>query len=86
MNRIALLSALVAVVALAQPSAAKDCRAAEAPPGVRMPERAGCKPPGKRDPVKPEAKTGRSPGFIDLGGGAELRIGGSVDMEVRHRR
>jgi hypothetical protein len=31
-------------------------------------------------------KAGRQPGFIDLGNGAELRIGGQVDAEALRRR
>lgn len=88
MLRSLILSAsLVAGFAFAQPSAAKDCRSAKAPPGVRVPEEAGCKPrPDAARGVEPQAKTGRAPGFFDLGNGAQLRIGGGVDAEIRSRR
>jgi hypothetical protein len=81
---ISLLAALVA----AHPGAARDCRPLEAPPGVRLPERTGCKPPdsARGDTKSAPAKTGRVPGFIDLGNGTQVRIGGEVDVEVQNRR
>jgi hypothetical protein len=85
MRRLVTLSALlVAGAATAPPAAARDCRPVEGPPGVRLPERPGCKPPAPARDGK--IKTGRTPGFIDLGGGAEVRFGGSVDVEVQRRR
>ena len=68
---------------------AKECPShANVPPGVRMPEQAGCKAraPEPSRSVTPRAKGGRAPGFIDLGNGAELRIGGQVDFEAGARR
>ena len=81
------ISVLAALVA-AHPGAAQDCRPVEAPPGVRLPERAGCKPPdAARTDTKPApAKPGRAPGFIDLGNGTQVRIGGEVGVEVQNRR
>jgi hypothetical protein len=32
------------------------------------------------------AKAAPAPGFIDLGNGAQVRIGGKVDVEVGYRR
>ena len=94
MMRVAALSLLAGPVA-AQPGAARDCRPVEAPPGVRLPERAGCKPPDKPGDTPPAvargtkpaaARAGRAPGFIDLGNGTQVRIGGEVDVEVRGGR
>ena len=81
------LSILAALVA-AHPGVARDCRPAEGPPGVRLPERAGCKSPdAARADTKPTlAKTGRAPGFIDLGNGTQVRVGGEVGVEVQSRR
>jgi hypothetical protein len=70
----------------AQAKACPDDR--ELPPGVRMPARPGCPPrPGSspRD-AKSSVKAGRQPASIDLGNGAELRIGGQVDAEALRRR
>jgi hypothetical protein len=88
MARLSILStSLVAGLAVVQPSAAKDCRFMAPPPGVRVPERAGCKPPPTTARnTRPETKASRTPGFFDLGNGTQLRIGGSVDLEMRSRR
>ena len=78
---------VLAGLAMAHPAAARDCRPVEAPPGVRMPERAGCKPADPDRGAKPAAaKAGRAPGFIDLGNGTEVRIGGKAEVEVQGRR
>ena len=73
----------------AVPAEAKGCPDnRDLPPGVRMPERPGCSPrrgSAARD-ARPAVKAGRQPGFIDLGNGAELRIGGQVDAEAQRRR
>ena len=87
MTRLSILPAsLVAGLAVVQPGAAKDCRSIAPPPGVRVPERAGCKPPPTTARQRPETKAGRTPGFFDLGNGTQLRIGGSVEVEMRSRR
>jgi hypothetical protein len=84
-----LILPLAALFVTGGPAVAKGCPGdGELPPGVRMPERPGCPPrPGSsaRD-IKPTAKSGRQPGFIDLGNGAELRVGGQVDAEAMRRR
>ena len=87
--RLPILSLLVLAGLLAtHPGAARDCRPDEAPPGVRLPERTGCKPPdaARADSKPAPAKTGRAPGFIDLGNGTQVRIGGEVGVEVQNRR
>ena len=87
MIRLSILPASFVVgLAVVQQGAAKDCRSMAAP-GVRVPERAGCKPPPTtaRD-ERPETKASRTPGFFDLGNGTQLRIGSSVDVEMRSRR
>ena len=85
-----LFTSLLAGLAAAHPSAARDCRPVfELPPGVRVPDPAGCKPrpphPGpsvKRGP----ARAAPAPGFIDLGTGTQVRIGGEVSVETQNRR
>jgi hypothetical protein len=71
------------------PAEAKGCSGnGDLPPGVRLPERPGCpsRPGSSARDTKPAVKAGRQPGFIDLGNGAELRIGGQVDAEALRRR
>jgi hypothetical protein len=69
---------------------AKDCTPTDVPPGVRVPERVGCKPQQATEPThaKPRTrvKAGSQPGFIDLGGGLEVRISGQADVDAGYRR
>ena len=84
-----LFTALLAGSATAQASEARDCRVPEAPPGVRVAERPGCKlrsPDPRRGAIPGRVKAGPAPGFIDLGNGAQFRIGGRADVEVKYRR
>jgi hypothetical protein len=54
-----------------------------------MPERVGCKA-RHRNPSRatkpPSARAGREPGFIDMGNGLQVRIGGQADVEAGYRR
>ena len=86
MARIAVLSFVLAGLVAAHPAAARDCRPLEAPPGVHIPERPGCTRPGARAPKPAAAKPGRAPGFMDLGNGTQVRIDGTVGVDVLHRR
>jgi hypothetical protein len=87
MMRFGLLAAAAALVPLASgPAVARDCRPREAPPGVRVAQPVGCKPQPatSKNEVKPPAvRSGRGPGWIDLGNGTEVRISGSVGVEGR---
>ncbi|ACL59443.1 hypothetical protein [Methylobacterium nodulans] len=49
----------------------------DAPPGVRLPNRAEC-----REAAPSPAKAPKAPGFIDLGNGTQLRISGRAGFEV----
>lgn len=74
---------LAAMPTAARPDPAKTCRMDGVPPGVRLPSRPGCKPPPDRvDPRAERLRPGSRPGFIDLGNGTEVRIGGSVSVET----
>jgi hypothetical protein len=76
-----------AVAAMSGAASARDCRpAADAPPGVRVPDRPGCKPAQTPKAAEPGLKAGREPGFVDLGNGTEVRIGGRVRVETRSGR
>lgn len=83
-----LFCAVLAGVVMAPPATARDCSPPEGPPGVRMPERVGCKGPwkGKQGSKLDPVRAGRAPGFIDLGNGAQIRIGGEVEAEGQFRR
>ena len=85
-SRLAAAAAIAALSGL--PALARDCRPVEAPPGVRMPDQVGCK--SSRATAKTRAepsglRSGRQPGWIDLGNGTEVRISGGVDFEGRSR-
>jgi hypothetical protein len=88
-NRTLLFAALAATAVLAAgTTAARDCRPVEPQlPGVRLPPTPGCPPPGEAKPASVERpKAGRDPGFIDLGGGTTVRVGGQVRGETRFGR
>jgi hypothetical protein len=66
---------------------AKDCPRAGASVHARGPDRPGCPSEAKPKPEdRPALKAGERPGFIDIGGGTELRVGGRVRVEMDHRR
>ena len=87
MVRVCIAAAVVLAGIL--PASAKDCRIADAPPGVRVQVPPGCEAPKGSVTTKPgqaPVKTGREPGFVDLGNGTEVRIGGRVRADtVFHR-
>ena len=66
---------------------AESCRS---PPGVKETPASrtrDCPPEERLQPYDPDrVKAGRSLGVIDLGNGAEVRIGGRVRMEYDTRR
>jgi hypothetical protein len=73
----------------ATPLSARECRTPDAPPGVRAQLPPGCQP--ARSAVRPNsdqsrARAGKTPGFIDLGNGTEVRIEGRVRAETILRR
>ena len=82
----ALAAAATLLLAGAAPAAVRDCRKPDRPvvAGARVP--AGCRvagppaAPGPRDHPKGEA------GFVDLGNGTQVRIGGRVRAETGFRR
>jgi hypothetical protein len=77
-----------AILAAAGPALAKDCRIPEAVPGIRAQL-----PPECRNAVQTgQGKAGRrealpaKEGFIDLGNGTQVRVGGRVRVETGYRR
>lgn len=85
------MSARAALVALAFLSAGAAA-AAPCPPESGAAARSGarardCPPPRKLQPYDPDRqKAGSRPGFIDMGGGTEVRIGGRGRFETDGRR
>ena len=76
-----LLPAALLLLAGLPAAARPDCRAPrDLPPGVTPPQRVGCPlaAPKKEGALRP----GRTPGFVDLGNGTEVRISGRVRMEM----
>ncbi len=73
------LAGLIACAAL--PALARDqCRPPrDLPPGVKAPQRVGCPAEPRREPG---LRPGRTPGFVDLGKGTEVRISGRVRFEA----
>ncbi len=65
---------------------AKDCRVDEAPPGVRVPDRPGCKPSLAASSAKKAERQGERSGLINLGNGTEVRVSGRVRIETRAGR
>lgn len=85
----AIAGALAALPLLVGSAQAKDCQRGDAASQARRSERPGCGAASDqpRRPDDREAlKAGRRPGFIDLGGGAEIRVGGRVRLDVDHSR
>jgi hypothetical protein len=81
-----ILSVLLAGTAASE---ARDCRApASDLPGVRLQPPPGCeaKQAGPRARGRERVRQGSDPGFIDLGNGSQVKISGSVRVDVRSRR
>lgn len=84
-------TALLIIMAMSgtAPAFAKDCRVPGAPPGISVQAPLGCEL-GRQVSPKPktsqELRASREPGFLDLGNGSSLRIGGRVRVDgmTRH--
>lgn len=68
----------------AAPALAKECRIPDAAPGVRIQLPPGCDKDrrGTAERQIDERLAGGEPGFVDLGNGTKVRIGGRVRAEV----
>ena len=73
----------------AVPVAAATCATAPTRPAARRHVRP-CLPARKPEPIRPydpdDVEAGRRPGFIDLGNGTEIRIGGRARFDYDVRR
>jgi hypothetical protein len=84
-----LLSAIAALLIVASgPVLAKECRMPDVPPGVRVQVPPECKDrfQDRRMEAERQDTLRASQGFIDLGNGTQVRIGGRVRAEVTGRR
>jgi len=82
-------AAAVILVFSAAASQAKDCPPGDASSGARRTaSRAGCPATEtlRRPDERPALKAGQRPGFIDLGGGTEVRIGGRARLDMDRSR
>jgi len=72
----------------AGPAVAKECRMPDLPPGVRVQLPPGCREPVGTAPAKQDAREALrgEAGFVDLGNGTKVRIGGRVRAETGFRR
>ncbi len=67
---------------------AKECRTPDLPPGVQVQLPPGCKPSlsaGRKEVQSPD-RLRANDGFIDLGNGTQVRIGGRVRDVMGVRR
>jgi hypothetical protein len=84
-----LLTTLSAVlVAVSGPALAKECRMPDLPSGAHVQLPPGCRDlihAGRFDREKQDS-INSSQGFIDLGNGTQVRIGGRIRAEVGVRR
>jgi hypothetical protein len=82
-------TAVLLLASLATPAFARDAGPgrsggpcpADAPEGVRLPDRPGC-----RERSDPPRKAGRTPGSFELAPGTTVRIGGRTRLDYDARR
>lgn len=80
MNATRYLLAMTVSLMSAGPVLAAPCKE---PEGRAATSRKNCPPPPRKvEPYDPERlRVGSRPGFIDVGGGTEIRVGGRARME-----
>jgi hypothetical protein len=83
-----LLTGVACLLIGAGTAVAKECRMPEVPPGVRTQLPPGCQEPTRagQPQVKQRDHVRADAGFVDLGNGTKVRIGGRVRAEVGVRR
>ena len=77
------------LLSLGAPAHAKDCPKGDAPARTRPAQETGsgtALPAPPRPDDRAALKAGERPGFIDLGNGTEVRVGGRVRLDVDHSR
>ncbi|MBZ6076833.1 hypothetical protein [Microvirga puerhi] len=80
-------SAAVLLLATLVPAAAKDCRMPKAPAGITLQDSKGCRTehPSKSEGAASRERLQAKDGFVDLGGGTQVRISGRVRAEAGFR-
>src|SRR5690348_14122628 len=81
--------AFVALLALSGAAQPKDCLGGYARSETRRVEEAGCGTTSAGVPKpddRPNLRAARRPGFIDLGNGTDIRIGGRARLDIDHSR
>lgn len=70
------------------PALAKECRMPDVPPGIRIQVPPECKErfEGRRMGAERPDSPRANQGFVDLGNGTQVRIGGGVRVEAGTRR
>ena len=77
---------LLAVLLLAAGPAAAECRPGDLQPEAKGERAAACREEASRRLDDQRLRAGSQPGFIDLGNGTEVRIGGRARVEAEGRR
>jgi hypothetical protein len=72
----------------AGPTVAKECRMPDVPPNLRVHLPPECRDAARTGAVRPQHhdRLGADAGFVDLGGGTKIRLGGRARAEVGFRR
>jgi hypothetical protein len=78
----------VLLIAAGGPALAKECRMPDVPPGVRVQVPPECRDrfQDRRTEAERQNSLRAGEGFIDLGNGTQVRIGGRVRAEATGRR
>jgi hypothetical protein len=89
LGRLSFILGSLTILALAgnAPAAAKECRMPKAPPGVALqmpPECRQARAANRDERASPERLRTEN-GFVDLGNGTQVRIGGRVRAEMGFR-
>ncbi len=76
------------LIGAAGPALAKECRTPHFPPGMEVRLPPGCDEPVPTGRTRAERRDGlgAEQGFIDLGNGTQVRIGGRVRAEMGFHR
>lgn len=83
-----LIAVLCLALIAAGPAFAKECRTPDVPPGVRVQLPPGCNDPIRTGTPKQNVRERMQAenGFIDLGNGTKVKVGGRVRAEVGFKR
>lgn len=87
MKALSLLALASFAIAPLDAALADSCRRADDRLVANERARPDCRPDERLRPYEPDrVRAGRDPGFVDLGNGTEVRVGGRVRMDYDARR